>query len=544
LIGVVTLVAYSDTFSVPFLFDDGPSISSNPTIRDLWRLDRVWAPQSGSLAGRPIASLTFAVNRWIGGDHVAGYHAVNLLVHLLAALTLFGLIRRSVPGPRSSAIALVGALIWAVHPLQTEAVTYLSQRTESLMGMFYLLALYGFVRQTGVGDRGSFRSPGDERGSDGDTGLGHWAWLSVGACWLGMATKEVMVTAPIVILLYDRAFIASSFRTALNERGRYYLALGTSWVWLGYLMASSHLTSRGVGFSAGTNWTDYAGVELWAVARYLRLCFWPSPLIFDYGFEFPTPGPYAIAAFFVLLGGWLAGAWLLWRRCQPLGFLAFCGVVLLAPTSSVVPVTAQPVAESRMYLPLAVGAATVALGAAALGGSRGLAALGLATLALVGLTLQRNRLYRSELALWTDTVAKRPFSSRAHYNLGLILQRLGRPAEAIRQYDEALKVRPNSVDAHYNLALALDSIPGRQREAIMQYEAALRLQPDFAQAHNNLAVDLAAAGELNAAIAHLQLAIRCDPSDQEAKRNLAKLGAIQEGRPKEKGLLPGPTQMP
>ena len=134
-----------------------------------------------------------------------GFHAVNLLIHLLAALVLFGVVRRTLLtsslkeqfGGAASGLAMAVALIWAVHPLLTESVTYLTQRTESLMGLFFLLTLYCAIRGASSGHP--------------------WRWyaVAIAACALGMGAKEVMATAPIVVLLYDRCFLSGSFREAL-----------------------------------------------------------------------------------------------------------------------------------------------------------------------------------------------------------------------------------------------------------------------------------------------------------------------------------------
>ena len=144
-------VAYHNSFSGVFLFDDHPSILQNPHVRHLWPLTGTPfnAPSYGGMAGRPVAIFTLALNYAWGGFHVWGYHLANLLIHLLAALTLFGLVRRTLLGKRllthyghvATGLALTMALLWTVHPLQTESVTYIIQRSESLTGLFYLLTL-------------------------------------------------------------------------------------------------------------------------------------------------------------------------------------------------------------------------------------------------------------------------------------------------------------------------------------------------------------------------------------------------------------------
>ncbi|MGA2605090.1 MAG: hypothetical protein ABSG14_12755, partial [Verrucomicrobiia bacterium] len=341
--------AYHNSFRGPFILDDVSSILENPHIRHLWPIGEALSPSANSMVGgHPVVNLSLAVNYALGGLAVWGYHALNLTIHILAALTLYGIVRRTLLRPVLEAhfgasgewVALAVAVLWAVHPLQTEAVTYLSERGESLMGLFYLLTLYGFIR--GV------ESPGH----------GRWFVLSVVACALGMATKEVMVTAPLMVLLYDRAFVSQSFREAWSRHGRLYLGLAGTWLLLGYLMAGSrNLLDRGVGYGLGITWWTYALTECRAVVHYLWLALWPAPLVFDYGdaitgditiWHLTEATPYAL-----ILAVLAAGVLVELRRQPAMGFLGAWFFVILAPSSSVVPVAGQPMAEHRMYLPLA-----------------------------------------------------------------------------------------------------------------------------------------------------------------------------------------------
>lgn len=200
---LAALWAYRGTYRDPFVFDDLPSISENASIRALWP---PWAPlappsHGTTVGGRPLANVTLALNYALSGTDPWSYHAVNVLIHILASLALFGLIRRTLGLPLlggrfardATPLACAAALVWCLHPLQTEAVTYIIQRVESLMVLFYLLTLYLFVR--------SVEEPEKAR----------WRVGMVGACLLGMATKEVMATAPCLVLLYDRTFLAGSF---------------------------------------------------------------------------------------------------------------------------------------------------------------------------------------------------------------------------------------------------------------------------------------------------------------------------------------------
>ena len=448
LIVLATLAAYSNSFGVPFVFDGRSTIVENPTIRHLWPLWQALSPPNHgeTVSGRPLLNLSLAVNYAAGGLKVWGYHAANLAIHLAAALLLFGILRRTflLPalrdawGAAATPLALAVAGLWAIHPLQTESVTYTVQRAESLAGLFYLLVLYGLIR-----------------GAQ-STRAGWWYGMAALACLLGMASKEVMVSAPLIALLYDRTFLAGSFRRAWRQRSGLYLALAGTWLLLGWLVIAAGNRGVSAGFGLGVNWRAYLGMQFGAIVHYLRLCVWPSPLVLDYGVATARSAaeivPYAVAVGALGLATVAA-----LRRWPKIGFVGACFFAILAPTSSIVPVVTQTIAEHRMYLPLAaVLTLTLSAGYAA---GRGLVSGGWlprflaeivggcavagAALTLGILTFQRNADYRSDLSIWQDTIGKAPSNARAYYNLGRVLAAHGRPDEAMARYREALEILPN-----------------------------------------------------------------------------------------------------
>ena len=501
---------------MPLLMDDLVSISENPTLRHLWPIWPVLSPPSGgfTVSGRPFLNLTLAVNYALGGTHVWGYHAVNLAIHVLAGLTLYGIARRMFRFRATVAFAI--ALLWTLHPLQTESVTYIIQRAESLMGLFYLLTLYCFIRHAEV------QSDGRPK----------WlfAAFSVICCLLGMATKEVMVSAPVVVLLYDRTFLAGSFREALRRRSTVYLGLASTWILLGYLVIREGGNRSGsIGFGMGASWWAYGLTQFQAIAHYLRLAVWPHPLVFEYGIVQVT-NAWQVIPFACLVVPLAAATVLALWRWPAWGFLGFWFFAILAPTSLISGAT-QTISEHRMYLALAPvlmaifggGCARMQRGLGAKKGSaKGVAlAQSVVLIALAGacgfLTARRNEDYRSALSIWSDTVAKRPDNALAHNNLGyngLYLQ--GRVQEAIAQYEEALRLKPDSANAHNNLGLALMNLPGRLNDAIAQCEMSVRLEPANTRSHLNLGLALARAGRGTEAIAEYETALRLDPGFAEA----------------------------
>jgi tetratricopeptide (TPR) repeat protein len=515
LIAAAGLAAYWNSLTAPFVFDDIPSILDNPTIRQLWPLSGPLNPPRDfgyTVSGRPVLNLSLAVNYAISGTSPWSYHVVNLLIHIMAGLLLFGLSRRVLPrvaGGRGFASAPVEpkhpdrvvppyhlkvfatpaacaiALLWTLHPLQTQAVTYVVQRAESLMGLFYLMTVYAFVRMAGAG--------------------GGWKWgaVSVFACLLGVGTKEVAVTAPVFVLMADRVFYCDSVLAALRRRPLYYLALAATWLPLAWLVLGTG------GDRGGTfRWSAEAFLPYWltqpeALTRYLGLTVWPHPLVFEYGIVGDPRRAVLIGC--SLMIALLLGltAWLWWRRRpESLGLGAF--FLLLAPTS-LMP-GAQIIVEHRMYLPLAALIGVLVAATTAWVGRRGLALCFALAIAAGMATADRNRDYQDPVRLWTDTVQKRPTSAKAHNNLAHAYYHRGEFDAAIRHYEQAVKLEPGVAQVHFNLGLALQDA-GRPAEAIKAYAEAVRLLPNFAQAQALLGVLLAKEGRVVEAHTHLQHAL-------------------------------------
>lgn len=511
LLALAVIAAYANSLSGPFFYDDGPAIVENRTLREgsLW--DALRPPSGTTASGRPLLNLSFALNYHLGGLEVRGYHLVNLAIHVVATLVLFGLVRRTLELPgagtklkeHAGPVAGLAAACWGLHPVQTEAVTFVVQRAESLMGLCFLLTFYGFVR--GVAGNGR-----------------RWFWMSVIACLCGMAVKEVMVTAPVLVAIYDRCFLAGTWREVWLRRGRYYLGLLAGWALLIALVATEGGNRGGsMGAGSGIEATTYWLTQVPALARYLRLSLWPAGLIFDYGYGqvlVEDWGRWALSALLVglVLAGWLWAA----RRSRAVAFAGWWFLLILAPTS-VIP-GGQTISEHRLYLSLAAVMVMVASGLI-LTARRAAPWLGLACIVGLGvLTAQRNAVYRSEVALWSDSLAKFPRSAQAHNNLGTALAATGDVPAAVAEFEAALRLVPGFVDAHYNLGRGLVAL-GRIDEAIAHYQEALRRRPDYGAAHGNLGSALFAKGQAAEARAHFREAVRYQPQSPEA---LANLGMI------------------
>ena len=544
--------AYANSLHGPFILDDDRHILNDPRIRSLTDPGRLFEHTH-----RPIVRLSLALNYAVGKFDVTGYHLANVVIHVLAALVLFGIVRRTLLTPSlrpqfgttGDAWAFAVALLWLIHPLQTQAVTYVIQRSESLMGLFYLLTLYGVVRcaEASAGLRSYL-----------------WAAAAVVCCAAGMATKEVMVTAPLVVLLYDRSFLAGSLPQALRRRWGLYVALAATWLVLaGFIETRQLVHNRG---SAGFAMADitplgYALTQPGVIFRYLQLSLWPVGLCLDYAWP-PAQTVSRIAAPAVGVAALLAAtAWGLWRRSW-IGFVGAWFFLILAPTSSIMPIRDLAV-EHRMYLSLAAVVVLVVFTARRMvsrlpGSGRGAALMSAPVIASLMLlaTIGRNHDYRSEVAVWRSVHRVAPDSpgpladlgahylrrSPLHVNLAayfyrqalrldpdvvealtgmaVISQRQGDLDRAASYLNRALDSAPEYAPARENLGVVL-YLQGRYDQAVEQLRMVLTYWPGRAQTHTNLGNALRAQGNFEEAISHYRQALRIDPNLLPARYNLA-----------------------
>ncbi|HUI05882.1 MAG TPA: tetratricopeptide repeat protein [Verrucomicrobiae bacterium] len=559
------LLTYSNSFIGGFIHDDFMSIPENPTIRHLWPIWRCFSPpHRGGLTveGRPLINLSLAVNYALGGYEVWGYHVLNLAVHIFAGLTLLGIVRRTLlqPAPMRSGpalrdrfglvadeLALAIAVLWTVHPLQTESVTYIVQRAESIMGLFYLLTLYCFIR--GV-EAPPMRNGGREMGN-GSWGRRSRLWhgASVTTCALGMVSKEVMVTAPVMVMLYDLAFISNSFREAWRRRWRLYLALASTWILLAVvlILAGNFATASTNARHAGFTRSEYLATEPGVVLHYLRMSVWPAPQQMGYGW--PTAqGWTSILLPTVVILILLAVSVCAWPRHATWGFVGAWFFLILAPSSSLIPLL-NPGYEHRMYLSLAAVVSLAVIGLYSVAGRRSLILFVPVAIGLGVLSWRRNRDYYcnrdSNLAVALEKAGRlqeaishyeralrvTPGDALGHYNLGIALQKVGRLQEATEQWEQAVRLSPDMVAAYYNLGVVSEQT-GKIEDAIRHYERALLFAPDDADVHDRLGMALEKAGRLPEATRHWEEAVRINPGLAEAHNNLGsallKLGKVPE----------------
>jgi protein O-mannosyl-transferase len=548
---------YANALAGPFVLDDQDTIVVNQQIRQLWPPSVVLFPALElPVAGRPVVNVSFALNYALGGLDVRGYHLVNIAIHIGCALLLFGIVGRTLNLPplrerfatRSTDLAFAVALVWLVHPLLTDAVDYLTQRTELMVGFFYLLTLYA-----------SIRGHGDPK----------WRAAAVIACVLGMASKESMVTAPLMIVAYDRVFIFSTWKETWQRRVQFYIPLAATWMVLAALVWSGP-RFRSAGFSSGVSPWVYLLNQAQMVVRYLRRAIWPRGLAVDYGppraLTLVDAAPYGLLVLILVA----LTIWALVRKPK-IGFLGLWFFATLSPTSSIIPIATEVGAERRMYLPLV---AVVVLGVVGLAWVleryvrvqpdseqkmtarrahvAGLVVLGVVAVALAAGTVLRNREYgsaislartnvehwptpRAQTSLGVALVAARQYEeginelqkalaadSSAHYPLGVALFQEGKLDEAVVHLREFLAHESSRLEvpaAHQLIGTALKA-QRKYTEAEQEFRQVLEMSPSNGDAHGLLAETLMRQQKFDEALVHFQRFLAYRPNDISASMQL------------------------
>ncbi len=522
LIALLVVAAYANSFMGALHMDDGLRIVNNPSLR---------SPLSACLGTtRPLVGLSLWLNLQLGG-RVADFHLFNLVIHLSSALLLYGIFRHACllghcSPPRSYTLAVFGAVLWGTHPVLTQAVTYIIQRAESMMGMFALLSLYCFLRAAnGVAPR-------------------RWLTLSVVACALGMATKPVMLVVPLLVWLVGRQLQVPGDRWPARLRNRYFTALfGTmSVAVLLVLLPNESSSTTGMAEGLLSPWR-YLLTQCEVVIHYLQLLVWPKELCMDYAW----PSASGLADVWwqaVVLVAMIAVAVVGAARRNPGAFGLTAFFLLLAPSSSILPVVDAAV-EHRLYLPLA--GLVAALGAVicsldrALTGKRGkgfryiMCALGIVVaIVFVLLTRERNRDYSSVIRMAGDTVEKRPDNFRARSALVMALLDAQQFEEGERQARElvlrleagleegGVYAETGAMNARGFYPVGLNQLGrailcrGRAAEALGYFERTLDLLPEHREAWLNMAIAHRELGDYEAAMAAVDKALEIAPDYEKA----------------------------
>lgn len=530
-------LVYSNTLDVPFHYDD-PRVIFDRSFEEM--LEKC---KSGG--SRVVAHLTFLFNYWLDGTNVRGYHVVNTLIHvgtaylvylflsvILSVLNSKGFPSHTVDGSSHYAghislqstyhvfrPALIGGVLFLVHPLATQAVTYITQRYTSLAGFFYIGSLTCFMRAR-------------LRFSEGEPFLTPRHIVpyifSVAMAVLAMRTKELSITLPAAVLLAEYCFVKSDLEAA-SKRAFYLLPLLSTGliIPLSDIIGVEEISLESMAAVQDYTWaedvtrTEYLFTQFRIILGvYLKLLVWPigQNIDHDYVVSRTLFDPHTMAALAVLCVILGTGLWL-YTRAKLVSFGILWFFVTIAPTSSIVP-NIQFVAEHRAYISLmGIAFAVAGMPLWEVRWKKYLFVIVPVLLTLSYLTYARNLVWRTDLALWKDAVAKSPNKPKPHFNLAVILDKQGRLDDAISHYRQALRLNPHNAYAHNNLGVALAE-QGDFGAAIGHYYSALQNDPGHAEAHNNLAVALSAQGRLEEAISHYSRALRINPDYADAHNNL------------------------
>jgi tetratricopeptide (TPR) repeat protein len=516
---------------VPFQWDEWTFIEENPIVKNTAYFI---SPESAEglpaypyFKTRYLGYLTFALNYRLGGLDVMGYHLFNFAVHVLNALRVYFLVVTTLSTPYlrntrladySGRMALLTGLVFVAHPLQTEAVTYIFQRFASLSTFFCLFSLVAYARSR-ISEKWKIR-------------ICLYA-LSLVFAVMAMLTKEIAITLPLLIVLYDFLFLGDGIR-----KKSFYLVP----VLLTMLIVPLLHINPEMGFAAalegasrhGTDMprSEYLFTQFRVIMTYLRLIFLPMNQNIEHNhpayesfFELPVMLSFSFLAAIFFLSVYMV---YFSRRAPSLRLAAF-GIlwffVSLSVESTIIPLP-MLISEYRIYLP-SVGIFLATSVVAFLfiqntgGGLKGAIA---AVLVLLPIVLSynayaRNSVWKSRTSLWQDTVSKSPGSARAHNNLGVAYKEEGQRNKAMEHYRAALVLEPDYARAHNNLGVAYKE-EGHIDKAIEHYRAALMLEPDYTRAHNNLGVAYYHIGEVKSSERHFQHALRLNPDFAEAHLNL------------------------
>jgi tetratricopeptide (TPR) repeat protein len=524
------------------------------------------------ISNRPLAYISFALNYYFGGYEVSGYHAVNTVIHVINGILVYFLsffILRQLPGvdgrrstggrlPQVPLMAGLAALIFTVHPLQTQSVTYVVQRMNGMAVMFYLLSFLLYILGRSAKKR-------------------QWLLFSASLVSWGLAlgSKEIAATLPLVIMLYEWYFIRDLRMDWLRRNLKYAIGVLVLLLILAFLFTGGDPLERIPDTYARRDFsiTERLLTQFRVVVFYISLVLFPLPARQNLIHQFPvstsmfspatTFWSFAVIVALICLAVWLA------KRQRLVSFCILWFLLNLAIESSVIGL--EIIYEHRLYLPM-FGAALLAVYLifnGLPGRQRVAGAVSLAAILMLGTAaFTRNGIWRDEMTLWSDVVSKNPTSLRAQNDLGLALKEQGRTEEAIRHFENALEINPDYMRARYNLgnvmmesgnlSEAIDHYnealkigrdsplvatidfarahnnlgaamarQGNLTEAIVQFSEALEIDPQLADAHNNLGAAMAQQGDLDAAIRHFRAALEVMPDYIDAERNLQRALAIQ-----------------
>jgi tetratricopeptide (TPR) repeat protein len=543
-VALAAILAYSNTLDVPFHFDDKPNIVNNPVTKDLKYFiepsEARGLDEYSALMARYVGYLSFALNYKTHGLEVRGYHIANLAIHIINGLFVYLLVLLTFRTPKlegsslndgSTLIALVAALFFVSHPVQTQAVTYIMQRFTSMATMFYLGSMVFYVRC---------------RLSGGGGGRYLLFGMSIVLAVLAMKTKEFAVSLPAIVVLYEFLFFNGRIGRRVLYVAPFLFALMIIPLTLSGLEGPARELVIDMDDSVAAGEISHLGyllTETGGAVTYLKLLILPIGQNFDYNFpllqSFSEPPVYMSVLLMLALLGF--GIYLLYKSrnsdnaIRVIAFGIFWFLITLLVGSAMV--SNYAISEHRAYLPsigffmgLAAFSFMMISGIGRMGVRRALIfALVLVTLVLCSAAYARNSVWRSDMSLWEDVIRKTPRNARAHFMLGNIYMSRGLSNRAIQHYQNAIVYKPDFVAAYYNLGNIFRA-KGLIEMATHHYESAVWLRPDHAEAHYELGSIFSSREETKKAIEHFRAATKFNPDNAEAHFKLARI-YYDAGRP-------------
>ncbi len=605
-------VIYANTLNNPFVFDDAPNILENPSIRvttlDFPSLHA--AASEGTNITRPLGCLSFALNYYVGGYNPAGYRLVNIVLHLingilvyLITLMVFG---RLLPGAASSAsttsefpsesdlsgpasipaLALFAALIFTLHPVQTQAVAYVVQRYTSMAALFYMGSLLFFMKARSLmaPPRSGGSSPesktrrtrtGGERGKSGVKGkkagprgkkargrgkrtgpeksdpgkgsrIGTWGLFaaSISCGVMAVLSKQNAVSLPGAILLVEFLMFDRTWK-GWKRKAMWMAPLFA--VLLGCVFYVSGVLTGEVGFGAFledvsemTRQTETVGrwaylcTQFNVLVIYLRMLFLPLGQSADPMYAFKTGffDGFTPMAFAFLVALAAAAVWSV-RKRPILSFAIAWFFITLSVESGIIPIS-DAMFEHRLYLPMLGFALFLGHLPVYFPARRRTAVLAAVCIVLFSLgvtTHVRNRVWRSKIALWADAAEKNPDNHRAQSNLGIALVKSGKHTEGVERLHASVAAKPDFAQGRFNLGRALED-RGDLDGAAEAYSETVRLNKRYVKAHINLGVIRGRQGRYEEAAVHFKRALKVNRRLPAAYANLgmalSRLGKEEE----------------
>ena len=523
---VLGFFIYSNTLKSPFVFDDWQNIQDNPHIRltELTLKDITEVGIKSRASHRPVANISFALNYYLHRYNVVGYHCVNIIIHILAGIFLYSFIKNtlSIPLLRDKygdykPIAYFVALLWLVHPLQTQSVTYIVQRMTSMAAMFYILSLLLYVKGRLVNQQQK-----------------SWPWFAgcIVSGLLALGSKEIAATLPVFILLYEWYFFQDLKSSWLKRYLAYVAGIFVIFGILGLLYLGSNPFEK---ILSGYSYREFTLIERLltqprVVVYYISLLFYPNPgrlnLDYDFAISHSLLLPVTTLPCIGIIAGFIGLAVYIAKKERLVSFciLWFFGNLVIESSF----LSLELVFEHRLYLPsmlVCVAVAALAWRYIKQGWVR-LAVFAIVTVVFCVWTYQRNSIWRDAVTLFRDCVAKSPEKARPHVNLGDSLMAQDKSDEAIHHYRQAVLLGPNDDRAHFALGIAVAG-QGKLDEAIKYYARALQINPFYAEAHCKLGVTLESQGKPDDAIYHYRQALQIRPDYADAHNSLGNALASQ-----------------